>query len=278
MRIQIHHEIVQTFDPAAKGLIESLRLAPRSHEGQHVIDWRIDVEANCRLRRTEDAFGNFTDMFSLQGPVETLRIVAEGVIETFDCAGVVRNSIERFPPELFLRDTNLTAPDAALRALGASVKGDDKIERLHGLLVAVREAMQDNEDGEGDASGLTAAQALAAGKGGARDLAHVFVASARAMGAPARFVSGHYLDDGKAGAQCHSWAEAYVEKVGWIGFDPVHCICPHESHVRIACGLDWLDAGPVRAASPGAIAQTMAVIVRQSGFLHAASAQLQGQQ
>lgn len=275
MRIQIHHEIVQTFDPAAKGLIESLRLAPRSHEGQHVIEWRIDVEANCRLRRAEDAFGNFTDMFSLQGPVETLRIVAEGVIETFDCAGVVRNSIERFPPELFLRDTQLTAPNAALRALGAAAKGEDKIERLHALLLAVRQRFEESDGAED--SGLTAAQALAAGKGGPRDLAHVFVAAARAMGAPARFVSGHYLDDGKAGAQCHSWAEAYVEKIGWIGFDPAHCICPHESHVRIACGLDWLDASPVRLASPGAFAQETSILVRQSGFRQA-NARLQSQQ
>jgi hypothetical protein len=162
MRIQIHHEIVQTFDPAAKGLIESLRLAPRSHEGQHVIDWRIDVEANCRLRRTEDAFGNFTDMFSLQGPIETLRIVAEGVIETFDCAGVVRNSIERFPPELFLRDTDLTAPDAALRALGATIKSDDKIERLHGLLLPLAPGRRSWPPGDARCSATPAVEAAAA--------------------------------------------------------------------------------------------------------------------
>ena len=276
MRIQIHHEIVQTFDPAAKGLIESLRLTPRSHEGQHVIEWRIDVEADCRLRRTEDAFGNQADMFSLQGPVDTLRIIAEGVIETFDCAGVVRNSIERFPPELFLRDTQSTAPNAALRALGASAKGEDRIERLHALLVAVHERF---EDVDAPSSGsLTAAQALADGKGGARDLAHVFIAAARTIGVPARFVSGHYFDDGKATTQCHAWAEAYVEKIGWIGFDPAHCICPHESHVRIACGLDWLDAAPVRAASPGAISETMSIRVRQPGQHQSASARMQSQQ
>jgi transglutaminase-like putative cysteine protease len=271
MRIKIRHEIAQTFDPPAKEVIEALRLAPRSHEGQHVLEWRIDVEADCRLRRSEDAFGNLTDMFSLHAPAPRLRIVAEGLVETFDCAGLVRGALERFPPELYLRESPLAAPDAALRALAQEVAGADQIERLHNLMLRVRDRVAPADDDEGRAlePPASAAQALEAGRGDARELAHVFIAAARCLETPARFVSGYALAVGApAGAArdcAHAWAEAHVAGVGWIGFDCVDGVCPQERHVRAACGLDWLDAAPVRAASRSALAQAARVELRPAG-------------
>ena len=89
MRIKIRHEIVQRFDPSARRVIEALRLTPRSHEGQHVLEWRIDVEADCRLRRAEDAFGNLADMFSLQAPPSELRLVAEDKTTVFGSEAMI---------------------------------------------------------------------------------------------------------------------------------------------------------------------------------------------
>jgi transglutaminase-like putative cysteine protease len=274
MRIKIRHEILQSFTPPAKGVIEVLRLSPRGYEGQHVLDWRIDVEADCRLRRSEDAFGNLADTFSLQAPTQTLRILAEGSVETFDCAGVVRAAAERFPHELFLRDTELTAPDAGLRALAAQSSGADMIARLHALMRRVRDHMKDESEGEGeekekesDEGGRSAGRALARGRGGPCDLAHVFVAAARCLGAPARFVSGYVLREGAQTGALHAWAEAHVAGVGWIGFDCAQVICPTERHVRVACGLDRLDAAPVRASSRSAIAQEARVELRPAGAL-----------
>jgi transglutaminase-like putative cysteine protease len=275
MRIHIRHEIVQTFTPPAKGLNATLRLSPRSHEGQHVIGWRVELDADCRLRDSDDSFGNLTQAISLAGPTRQLRISAEGVVETFDTAGIVRNTAERFPPELYLRETLLTAPDAALRTFASDIKGADAIDRLHALLVRVTdrfEAAQADRPSEKPQAekkphagfGPGAAKTFADSAGEAHDLAHVFIACARLIGAPARFVSGHYLGEDAASAACHAWAEAYVEGVGWIGFDPVQGLCPHESHVRIACGLDALDAAPLRTASSSAVGETTSIIVRMA--------------
>ena len=254
MRIHVRHEIVQTFEPAAKVLNQTLRLTPRGHEGQHVIHWRLDIDADCRLRQGEDAFGSHVHAFTIDGPQQTLRVIAEGEVETFDTAGVVHNTFERFPPELFLRDTALTTPDAALRAYAHDTAKGDSIARLHALLVGVGEAMTRDED----LPPLPAAEALARGAGGAVDMAHVFVACARAIGAPARFVRGHNLDieAGGRAVACHAWAEAHVNGVGWIAFDPALGICPHEHHVRIACGLDGQDAAALRSASANRAAST----------------------
>jgi len=273
MRIKIRHEIVQTFDPPARDVIEALRLAPRSHEGQHVLDWRIDVEADCRLRRSEDAFGNLTDIFSLHGPAPRLRIVAEGLVETFDCAGLVRGALERFPPDLFLRESPLAAPDAGLRALAQEAVGADQVERLHALMLLVRARVAPvaDEDERALEPPATAAQALEAGRGGPRELAHVFIAAARCLETPARFVSGYALAVGAPAGEArdcaHAWAEAHVAGVGWIGFDCADGICPQERHVRAACGLDWLDAAPVRAASRSVLAQAARVELRTAGGL-----------
>ena len=74
-------------------------------------------------------------------------------------------------------------------------------------------------------------------------------ASARALGIPARFVSGYYLaeQDEDVESNTHAWAEAYIEGLGWIAFDPRLDLCPTDRHVRVAVGLDGETAAPIRA-------------------------------
>ena len=105
MRICVAHETVYRYALPCTGVIQTLRLTPRNHTGQYVVNWRIDVSADCRLEPQEDAFGNITHAFSVAGPVGELRLLVEGEVETQDAAGVVRGAVERFPPALFLRET-----------------------------------------------------------------------------------------------------------------------------------------------------------------------------
>jgi transglutaminase-like putative cysteine protease len=81
---------------------------------------------------------------------------------------------------------------------------------------------------------------------------------------PARFVSGHFLrSDGMVNQQAgHAWAEAYVPNLGWVGFDPANCICITEAHARIAIGLDYLGAAPVRGTRYGGGNETLTVSVK----------------
>ena len=59
----------------------------------------------------------------------------------------------------------------------------------------------------------------------------------------------------------HAWAEAYVPAVGWIAFDPANGVCATDAHVRVAVGLDYLGAAPVRGARRGGGTESMAVKV-----------------
>ena len=100
MRIRISHETRYRYDAPTNGVIQTLRLTPRNHDGQYVIHWRIEVTEDCRLDVHEDAFGNITHTFSADGPFEELGVQVEGEVDVQDAAGVVRGAIERFPPSL----------------------------------------------------------------------------------------------------------------------------------------------------------------------------------
>lgn len=264
MRITVKHETHYSYLTPPKSIIQILRLTPRSHEGQHVISWRIDCDADCRMKAGEDAYGNITHTFTVSQPVSSLKLLVEGDVETFDTSGVVAGSVERFPPIFYLRDTNLTLPDANLRDLAHESKSISTLDRMHDLMNKINTHMVFDTDPTHSAT--TACQALALGRGVCQDYVHIFTAAARAAGIPARYIGGHFFRaDGVTEQEAgHAWAEVHVEGLGWVGFDPTNGICPHESHVRVACGLDYLDAAPVRGARTAGGDETLTVNVTVS--------------
>ena len=60
----------------------------------------------------------------------------------------------------------------------------------------------------------------------------------------------------------HAWAEAYVPNLGWVGFDAANGICTTDTHARVAIGLDYLGAAPVRGTRYGGGTETLTVAVR----------------
>src|SRR5580704_8495523 len=139
MRICVAHETLYNYETPCSGVIQTLRLTPRNLSGQYVVDWRIEISADCRLEAHEDAFRNVTHAFSANGPISELRVMVEGEVETQDTAGVVRGAVERFPPTLFLRETALTRADRALTAYAAEFEHPDggTLDMLHRLLSRV---------------------------------------------------------------------------------------------------------------------------------------------
>src|ERR1700730_4406962 len=133
MRLSIRHETLQRYAHPVKSVIQKLRLTPRNHQGQHVVHWRIDVDVDCRLKASEDAFGNLIHGFTSDGPHHAVTVTAIGEVDTFDTRGVVLGAVERFPPDLYLRATPLTHADAAARALSerTGATETEELNRLH---------------------------------------------------------------------------------------------------------------------------------------------------
>ena len=263
MRLSISHKTTYLYTPPATRVIQVLRLTPRNHDGQYVAGWRIDVSADCRLDQHEDAFGNITHAFAAEGPLPELSLAVEGEVETRDAQGVVRDAVERFPPSLFLRETTLTTCNSDIAAFAAATRPggrDDPLSLLHRLLERVCSAMEYDSDPAYE--GTTAAEAFARKRGRRHDLAHVFITAARSLGIPARYVGGYLCHQDGAGGAGHTWAEAFVSDLGWIAFDPAHCICATDAYARVAVGLDHLGAAPVRGMRYGGGSETLAVSIR----------------
>jgi transglutaminase-like putative cysteine protease len=199
------------------------------------------------------------------GSISDLTIRVEGLIETHDTGGVLKGTDERFPPSLFLRATALTEVNPAMATFARELRSeseDDVLGFLHALMTQINEHMTFDEDPTN--SGTSAAEAFALKRGVCQDYAHIFIACARSGGVPARFVAGHFLrSDGMVHQQAgHAWAEAYVPDLGWVGFDPANGICTTDAHARVAIGLDYLGAAPVRGTRYGGGMETLSVAVK----------------
>ena len=264
MRIHISHATTYTYDTPPSGVTQLLRLTPRDHEGQHVLSWRIDLSEDCLLHQHEDAFGNIIHSFTAEGPFDRLSVEVDGEVDTQDTGGLVKGAVECFPPQLFLRETSLTQPDPAIvdfaKTAQAGTNGDN-LALLHALLAALNRQIAFDTDPTHTAT--TAAQAFALRRGVCQDITHIFVAAARSLGIPARYVGGHFhRADGVTSQEAgHAWAEAYVENLGWVGFDPTNGICITDAHVRVAVGLDYLGASPVRGSRYGGEGEALEVVV-----------------
>jgi transglutaminase-like putative cysteine protease len=265
MRLFIEHRTDYRFSEPQARLVQMLRLTPSSYEGQNVVDWRIDVDCDARLKPARDGFGNEVTMLYVDGPIEHISLTVTGEVLTDDRAGIVAGAPEPLPPLVFMQTTRLTRSSPAIAAFASDIaaKGGTRLDQAHRLNEALHRRLR--FDPALPAPDRDAATIFEEGHGIGQDFAHVFIATAREIGFPARYVSGHLYEagDGQPHRRAtHGWAEAYVEGFGWIGFDPVHEICPHDAYVRVAIGLDYHDAAPISGARTGGGQELLEVGVR----------------
>ncbi len=257
MRIRIDHRTTYRYAEPAASLVQALRVTPCDHAGQHIVEWRVDADIDGSFHASRDAFGNHVTMFYASGPVGAVTVSVTGLADVSDTAGVIAGE-ETLPPGAYLRATDLTQCDRGLLALADRFRGDGPLAAMHGLCAAI---YQDMRFEIGTTSATTSAgSAFAAGHGVCQDFAHIFVAAARALHIPARYVSGHLARD-EAQEAAHAWAEAYVSDLGWVGFDPANGISPTDHYLRVAIGLDYLDAAPIRGSRRGGGEEILSVSV-----------------
>lgn len=278
MRLTISHRTRYRFTRPLTNAVQMLRLTPLSCLNQTVLDWRIDVDCDARLRESRDGYGNCLTALYVDQPVTTLTITAKGQVVTDDRAGVVSGLASDLPPGVFLRPTPLTTPDEALRDFAEEVAArvPAPLDRLHALSASLSERM--TFDAATSIVSTTAADAFAAGRGVCQDHAHIFIAAARAGNIPARYVSGHlYRRDG-SGTQpaSHAWTEAWVDDLGWVAFDPTNGICADDAYVRIASGLDFADVSPIVGTRRGGGEEEMIVEVSVTNSAPRRQSQRQG--
>ncbi|MDQ0454395.1 transglutaminase family protein [Rhizobium paknamense] len=263
MRLTITHTTEYRYDDPVQFSLQRLRLTPVSGPAQTVQSWNIAVDGAKVEAGFADQFGNQTHLVSAEGDAHAISIVASGIVNTEDRAGVFGPHTGFVPLWLYLRETPRTKPGKLTRELVKNLTGESELALMHDLMARLHEQIA-YKPGTTNTE-TTAEQALEAGSGVCQDHAHAFIAAARLMDLPARYVSGYLMMEATEDqAATHAWAEVHLPGLGWVGFDAANNICPDDRYIRLATGLCYADAAPVSGMRIGKAGEDLSVRITVS--------------
>jgi transglutaminase-like putative cysteine protease len=264
MKLEIVHSTRYKYTGPIAETVMEVRLRPMDGNGQRCLDFNLELSHGVKPRTYVDGFGNHVDYFNLVRPHSALSVVSRSTVET----GL---GSDQEPGEELVQDfLRFRAPvrevdgvrELALRRAITDASLPADIERaLDELTIAISRDFTYDRTVTNVYSAVDDVLALRAGV--CQDFAHLFIAVARAMGVPARYVSGYIHSPGeRAASASHAWAEAWVAGRGWIGFDATHPIRTTPHHVRLAVGRDYTDAAPTRGVYVGSATGAMSISVK----------------
>jgi transglutaminase-like putative cysteine protease len=261
-RLQVVHRSAFRYGGPVRSSYNEARMTPENSSRQTTLRSRVEIEPGASVHAYRDYWGSTVTAFDTHGPHTELVVQATSVVEAgpeahvpdpVDWAGLaVPDVLDSFGE--FLRPTPLTAMDAPVVQAVREVVGDAAPrEAAHRVCAFVHEHMQ-------YLTGATnvktnAMQAWTTGQGVCQDISHVSVGLLRALGLPARYVSGYLHPRPKAGigesvtGESHAWVEWWDG--GWSGYDPTNSVEIGPRHVTLARGRDYSDVPPLKGIFSG---------------------------
>jgi transglutaminase-like putative cysteine protease len=262
MRLAIRHTTRYRFQGPVRHGIQRLRLTPKATQGQEIVEWSMDYDGAHEELAYNDQHHNHVILIGVEEGVQEVTITCHGQVRTEDKAGVVGLHAGHLPLWAFLGQTELTRAGPKVRELIASVKRSEEgmVSTLHNLSAAIRDQVEYKTGTTGVRT--NAEEALITGSGVCQDHAHIFISAARTLEIPARYVSGYLMMNDRIDQEAtHAWAEAWVQGLGWVGFDISNGISPDPRYVRLATGRDYRDAAPITGISFGTLTKDLSVNV-----------------
>jgi transglutaminase-like putative cysteine protease len=273
VRFDIRYRTRFTYDQAVAESHNELRACPVTDAHQRLVTYRVGVAPATRPLSFTDYWGTRVDTFGVRLPHRVLEVVAEATVETSPRPEVVSDAwiadladgefVARHHE--YLEATAHTAwdPDMRVRAEAcAAAAGPTALGAARGIHDLVRSAVR-YEKGVTDVA-TTAAEVLRGGAGVCQDFAHLAVAWCRAVGLPARYVSGYLFSADDATAertdrpvvhvQTHAWIVVALPDAGWVPLDPTNGREVGELHVKVGHGRDYDDVCPFRGVHHGSAA------------------------
>ncbi|MEQ8877255.1 MAG: transglutaminase family protein [Phycisphaerales bacterium] len=258
MRLFITHTTRYQFpEPVSFGL-QQLRKIPKSTHQQSVVDWHTEVTGGRKQLSFDDHHNNAVELLSIEPNAREFSVTSSGTLDITESHGILGPHPGPAPLWLYLHSTARTKPGHGVAALVKQVDAESDLDQLHALSSLIRgEVAYELASSEPDWS---AEDSITAGKGVCQDHTHIFLAGARRLGYPARYVSGYLmLNDSIRQEAMHAWAEVHVDGLGWVGFDISNGISPDTRYVRVATGLDYADAAPVTGTRIGGSGESLSV-------------------
>jgi transglutaminase-like putative cysteine protease len=264
----------------------SLRLEPRSGDGQQLISHSVDIRPKPAERTTRrDFFGTPTESISIETAHRNLRI------DSWSRVSVSRITPDRAapsPPWEHVRDVAFEAaslgPASPIGYVFASplvpvvgpVTGyaSASFPPQTGILAGAANLMhrirtEFRYDPKATVISTPLNEVFQKRHGVCQDFAHVMTAGLRGLGLPAAYVSGYLRTippPGKPRLQgadaTHAWVSLWCgPEIGWVGFDPTNDLVVENDHIVLAVGRDFSDVSPVDGIIVGSRKQKLAVAV-----------------
>jgi transglutaminase-like putative cysteine protease len=268
-RLEVKHVTVYRYDRPVVASYNEARVTPLTTPGQIVIDSRVSVKPAAGMFAYWDYWGALVHSFDVHDPHQSLRVTSSSLVETGLGEDALLERTPKEPPpswsqlggeELadafyeFLAPSSLVSPSDLADVAGSLREGcgspDDAVP------VALEWASSQLEYAHGATDvGTSALDAWRAGRGVCQDFSHLALAVLRALGIPARYVSGYFYpkEEGALGAkvmgESHAWVEAWTGD--WRGWDPTNRVKAGQRHVIVARGRDYADVAPLKGIFSG---------------------------
>lgn len=246
----LHQRFSYTYDAPIRDLNHRLVVVPpRRHGNQRRRAHSIAVSAaDAWTANRRDTVGNTVVRFRVPVVSDRVEFVVDAVVERVGPDCDVLLPAAALTDSRLLRPTRLTTADRVIRKQAAVLAGPDRLATAERFCAYVHETIT-FEHGVTSVT-TTAAEALAGGRGVCQDAAHVMIALCRAVGLPARYVSGHLLGEGGT----HAWVEVIVaDDAGAraVAFDPSSGGHIGRNYLTVATGRDYADVAPTSGTYVG---------------------------
>lgn len=262
-----------------------LHLSPRSTDRQICLQEELTITPAPTVQSDRlDYFGNRCTHFELQEPHRRLSVVSRREVEVLAAAPppladsppweTARDNAQRPRTQEQLRACELTfespfvrIPDEAARYGAESFpSGRPLLEAVADLTRRIHDEFV--YDAKATVVSTPVDEVLRHRRGVCQDFAHLEIACLRALGLPARYVSGYLVTTpppGQArliGADAsHAWLSVYCPDFGWVPFDPTNDVIPNDQHITLAWGRDFGDVTPMRGVIVGGSRHALRVSV-----------------
>lgn len=282
MRIEIRYTSHFEYPEPVRESHNVLRACPATTSHQVLISYTMRSRPLSRVLSYADYWGTRVDAFSIRRAHHRLEVIAEATVDTsprpapesddgiaaYRSDDVVLGLHAFLQPSPHARWNGRLADEAATVTDGAT-SAVDAVTAIHDAVAAHLEYAPGSTY-----VGMDVNDVWDRGRGVCQDFAHAAIAMYRAVGIPARYVSGYlYAADQSVGLApeeaeieiaTHAWVEAFVPGWGWWELDPTNPTPVGELHVKIGHGRDYDDVMPLRGVYHGPEDHALGVSVTMS--------------
>ncbi len=285
MRFKVCHRTHYTYQTPVDLGIHMLHLQPRPLSRQRIVRSALRVLPDpAIIQHGNDCFGNAVAWMFLETPHQSLDVVLDATVEVYApavpapgstmpwqavAAQAASGGAAGHEAAEFLFDSPMAPALAAAGAYAAAsfppgrpvLEGVMDLNARIGRDIAFRAGVT--------TVNTTVAQVLALRAGVCQDFSHLMIAGLRALGLPARYVSGYIRTRPPPGQarlrgadQSHAWVGCWLgPEDGWVDIDPTNGILVGEEHVVLGWGRDFSDVSPLLGVILGGGKHTLAVSV-----------------